>query len=84
MYSDQFVVQTFANIFLYFDILTISPMLNLEILLLISILESIYVFDVTSFYSRFYFNYAICVSVIINYIIQFINIRIFETELIYL
>ena len=33
--------------FLYFDILTISPILNLESLLLISLLESIYVFGFT-------------------------------------
>ena len=34
--------------FLYFDVLTISPILNLGSLLLISLLEAIYVLDFTS------------------------------------
>ena len=34
--------------FLYFDVLTESRILNLEFLLLISLLDSIYVFDSTS------------------------------------
>ena len=45
--SDQFGVQTISKIFLYFDILTISPISNLGFLLLISLLDSIYVLGFT-------------------------------------
>ena len=43
--SDQFETQPFAKMFLYFDILTTWPILNLGSLLPISWIESIYVFD---------------------------------------
>ena len=43
-FSNQFGVQPFAKIFLYFDILTISSILNY----LISLQKSIYVLDFTS------------------------------------
>ena len=46
--SDKFGVKTFAKIFLYFSILTISPILNSGFLSLIYLLESIYVLDFTS------------------------------------
>ena len=39
--SNQFGTWSFANMFLYFDILTISPTLNLVYLSLISLLESV-------------------------------------------
>ena len=45
--SDQFGVYLFAKMFLYFDLLTISLILNLGFWLLISLLESIHVLDFT-------------------------------------
>ena len=54
--------------FLYFDILSISPILNLGSLLLVALLESTYVFDFT--WTGFYFDFAmICIVIFINYII---------------
>ena len=47
-FSDQFGALPFAKLFLYFDILTPSPILNFGSLLLVSLLESVYVFDFTS------------------------------------
>ena len=41
-YSDQSETLPFAKMSLYFDLLTISPILNLGSLSLISLLESIY------------------------------------------
>ena len=46
--SDQFGTYPFAKKFLSFDILTISPILNLGSLSLISFIELIYVFHFTS------------------------------------
>ena len=51
---DQFGVQPFAKEFLYFDILTLSPILNFGFLPLIYLPISAYMFD---FYiNRFHFN----------------------------
>ena len=47
-FSDQFGVSPFAKNFLYFDILTESPILNLGSLSLFSLLESTDVLDYTS------------------------------------
>ena len=47
-FSDQFGVQPFAKMFLYFDILVTSLILNLGSLSLSFLLESTYVFDFTS------------------------------------
>ena len=47
-FSDQFGVSPFAKKFLYFDILTESPILNLGSLSLFSLLESTDVLDYTS------------------------------------
>ena len=46
--SDQFGVEPFAKIFLLFDMLTVSQILNLGSLSLISLLESTSVLDFTS------------------------------------
>ena len=46
--SDQFGTQLFEKMFLSFDILTMSPILNLGSLSLISLPGSIYVFDFNS------------------------------------
>ena len=46
--SDQFGLYTLANIFLYFEILTRSRILNLGSAILTSFLESIYVLFLTS------------------------------------
>ena len=46
--SDQFGVEAFAKILLYFDNVTLSLTLNFGFLLLISLLESIYVLYFTS------------------------------------
>ena len=46
--SDRFGTKPFAKICLYFDILTISPILNLGSLVLIPLIELIYVSDFTS------------------------------------
>ena len=46
--SDQFGVEPFAKILLYFDNVTLSLTLNFGFLLLISLLESIYVLYFTS------------------------------------
>ena len=46
--SDQFGTYSFAKMFLYFDILAISPILNLGSSSLNSFLELIYALDYTS------------------------------------
>ena len=46
--SDQFGTQLFEKMFLSFDILTMSPILNLGSLSLISLPELIYVFGFNS------------------------------------
>ena len=46
--SDQFGTQPFAKMFLYFDVLTWLPALNLWSLSVTFLLELMYVFDVTS------------------------------------
>ena len=62
--SEQFGVQPFAKTFLYFGIITLPPILDFVFLSLISLLESIYLFDFT-----FHFNCAMtCIIVFINYI----------------
>ena len=65
--SDQFAAKPFAKMILYFDILTIPSILNLESSLLISLLKLICVW----FYiNRLDFNCAMsCIVIFINYII---------------
>ena len=47
-YSDIFGTEPYAKMFLYFDILGISPILNLGSSSLTSLLELMYVLDFTS------------------------------------
>ena len=70
--------QPFPKIFLYFVILTISPILNLGSLSLISLLESIYVLGYTS--TGFILVLLIFVFTFINYVMY----TFFDIEVIYL
>ena len=66
---DRFGVQHLAKIFLYFDITTISSILNLDVFSSLSLIKSIYVLDFTSVG----FFLIVLWYVFFNYIISFIN-----------
>ena len=76
--SDQFGIQPFAKMFLYFDILTISNNItNFKYMIFINFFSRV-TKHVSFYISRFHFNCSmVCIVVFINYVIQFFNLYIF-------